>query len=73
VYTQQTKVKEKMKFLVISEMKEVYYSISATERKKIDDSNSIYFNNAVKGGAILEVYSMPGWNRSNKDYVFVEM
>jgi len=63
VYTQQTKAKDKIKFLVISETKDIYYTLSQSDRKKIDDAGDIYFRKAVKSGQILEVYSIPGWNR----------
>jgi quinol monooxygenase YgiN len=68
VCAQQIKAKEKMKFLVISEPKDIYYSMSQSERKKIDDSGDVYFKKAVKSGQILEVYAVPGWNR----YVTIE-
>jgi len=68
VLAQQAKSKEKMKFLVISEPKDIYYSMSQSERKKIDETGDVYFRKAVKAGQILEVYAVPGWNR----YVTIE-
>jgi len=60
----ETKAKEKMKFLVIAEPKDIYYSMSSTERKKIDDANTEYLKKAKKAGAFLEHYTIPGWNRA---------
>jgi muconolactone delta-isomerase len=65
---QQTKAKEKMKFLVICEPKDIYYSMSSTERKKIDDATTDYLKKAKKAGSFLEHYSIPGWHR----YVSIE-
>jgi muconolactone delta-isomerase len=64
VCAQQTKAKEKMKFLVISEFKDIYYSLPAAERKQINDASDSYFKKAMKAGAFLEFYSIPGWNRA---------
>jgi muconolactone delta-isomerase len=68
VCAQQTKVKEKMKFLVIVEPKDNYYSMSSTERKKIDDATTDYLKKAKKAGTFLEHYSVLGWQR----YVSIE-
>jgi muconolactone delta-isomerase len=68
VYAQEAKAKEKMKFLVISEPKDIYYSMSATERKKIDDATTDYLKKAKEAGSFLEHYSVPGWHR----YVSIE-
>jgi len=64
VKAQQTKAKEKIKFLVIAEPKDIYYSMSANERKQLMDENDAYLKKAVKAGRILEFYSIPGWNRA---------
>jgi len=64
VYAQQTKAKEKITFLVIAEHKDIYYSMSSTERKKIDDANTQYIKKAKKAGAFLEHYNIPGLNRN---------
>jgi len=41
----------------------IYYSMSSNERKQIDDANNNYLKKAIKAGAILEFYGIPGWNR----------
>lgn len=60
---QDEKAKAKNKFLVISELKDVYYTLSPEERNKLMAANTEYFNNAVKAGNIIESYSFAGWNR----------
>lgn len=64
VYAQETKAKEKMKFLVIAEYKDIYYALSANERKQITDETTNYVKKAMNAGTIMELYSIPGWNRS---------
>jgi len=68
VYAQQAKGKEKLKFLVIAEPKDIYYSMSANDRKKIDDASTNYFKKVKQTGSFLEHYSVPGWHR----YVSIE-
>jgi muconolactone delta-isomerase len=64
VYAQEAKAKEKVKFLVIAEPKDIYYSMSANERKQIMDANNTYLKKQAKAGKILEFYNIPGWNRA---------
>jgi muconolactone delta-isomerase len=64
VCAQQAKAKEKIKFLVLSETKDVFYSMSANERKKIEEATTNLLKQDVKNGAILKFYNIPGWNRS---------
>jgi muconolactone delta-isomerase len=73
-YTQEVKAKEKMKFLVIAEPKDIYYSMSANERKQIMDANNTYLKKQAKAGKILEFYNIPGWNRavSIEEYESIE-
>lgn len=68
VFTQQTKAKEKIKFLVIAEPKDIYYSMSSDERKKVDDASTNYFKKVKQTGSFLAHYSVPGWHR----YVSIE-
>jgi muconolactone delta-isomerase len=67
-YAQEAKTKEKMKFLVIAEPKDIYYSMSASDRKKIVDAASENAKKEIKSGSTLELYSIPGWHR----YVSIE-
>jgi len=64
VDAQEPKAKEKMKFLVISEAKDVYYTLSSDERKKLSNASTDYVTKAIKAGEILEFYNIPGWNRT---------
>lgn len=64
VTAQESKANGKMKFLVISETKDIFYSLSADERKKIEDETTNLLRQDVKAGAILEFYNIPGWNRT---------
>ena len=64
VTAQESKGKEKIKFLVISESKDILYSMPADERKKIEDETTNLLKQDVKAGAILEFYNIPGWNRT---------
>jgi len=64
VLAQETKSENKLKFLVISEPKDIYYSMPANDRKKIDDAATENVKKAIKAGEFLEVYSIPGWDRS---------
>lgn len=65
---QEMKTKEKMKFLVIVEYKDIYYSLPSAERKKIDDADKEFSQKMIDSGDVLEVYYIPGWNR----YVAIE-
>jgi muconolactone delta-isomerase len=65
---QELKTKEKMKFLVIVEYKDLYYSLPSAERKKIDDADKVFAQKMNDQGDVLEVYYIPGWNR----YVVIE-
>jgi muconolactone delta-isomerase len=64
VDAQEPKAKEKMKFLVISEGKDVLYAMPAEERRKIQETTTNLLKQDVKAGAILEFYNIPGWNRT---------
>ena len=64
VDAQESKAKEKIKFLVISEGKDILYAMPADERKKIEDETTNLLKQDVKAGAILEFYNIPGWNRT---------
>jgi muconolactone delta-isomerase len=64
VDAQETKAKEKTKFLVISETKDIYYTLSADEREKLSNASTDYVRKAIKAGEILEFYNIPGWNRT---------
>jgi muconolactone delta-isomerase len=68
VYAQEAKAKEKMKFLVIAEPKDIYYSLSSDERKKVDDASTNYMKKVKQAGSFLEHYAVPGWHR----YVSIE-
>ncbi len=61
---QEIKAKEKIKFLVISERKDIYFTMSQNERKQIEDASTNYLKQAIKAAAILEFYNIPGWNRA---------
>ena len=64
VGAQESKAKEKMKFLVISETKDIFYAMPAEERGKIDEATNDLLKQDIKAGAILEFYNIPGWNRT---------
>jgi muconolactone delta-isomerase len=64
VDAQEPKAKEKMKFLVISETKDIFYAMPADEREKLSNASTDYVRKAIKAGAILEFYNIPGWNRT---------
>jgi muconolactone delta-isomerase len=64
VDAQEPKAKEKMKFLVISEGKDILYAMSAEERGKIEETTTNSLKQGVKAGEILEFYNIPGWNRT---------
>lgn len=64
LYAQQGKAKAKARYMVISEFKDIYYSLSHDERKEPIEANDVKFDEAVKAGEILEVYGIPGWNRN---------
>jgi len=64
VKAQESKAKEKTKFLVISESKDILYAMPADERKQIEDETTNLLKQDVKAGAILEFYNIPGWNRT---------
>ena len=61
---EEAKPDAKMKFLVISESKDIWYGMAADERRKIEEANSEYFSKLVKAGDFLEIYDIPGWNRN---------
>ena len=64
VDAQEPKAKEKMKFLVITESKDIYYTLSTDEREKLSNASTDYVRKAIKAGEILEFYNIPGWNRT---------
>lgn len=64
IFAQETQTKGKMKFLVMTEYKDIYYSMSAGERKKIDDATTEWAAKPVTEGEFIELYAIPGWNRS---------
>jgi muconolactone delta-isomerase len=64
VGAQESKVKEKIKFLVISEAKDIFYAMPAEERGKIEEATNNLLEQDIKAGAILEFYNIPGWDRS---------
>jgi muconolactone delta-isomerase len=64
VDAQESKAKEKIKFLVISEAKDIFYAMSAEERGKIEETTTNSLKQGVKAGEILEFYNIPGWNRT---------
>ena len=64
VNAQETKAKEKMKFLVIADYKDIYYALPENERKQITDETTNYVKKAINAGTIMEMYSIPGWNRN---------
>jgi muconolactone delta-isomerase len=49
-----------MKFLVISQRKEAGYKIPASTR----ENNIKAVKQAVKDGKILDIYQIPGWNKT---------
>ena len=53
-----------MKFLVLGESKDIWYAMSAEERRKIEEANSEHLNKLVEAGDILVLYEIPGWNRT---------
>ena len=64
VGARESKSKEKIKFLVISESKDVFYMMPAEERQKIEEETINLLKQDVKAGAILGFYNIPGWNRT---------
>ena len=52
------------KYLVISELKDAFYSLSADERTEVAKAGDVYLAEAVKAGNILEFYEVPGWKRA---------
>jgi muconolactone delta-isomerase len=64
VDAQEPKAKEKIKFLVISEAKDILYAMPAEERVKIQETTTNSLKQGVKAGEILEFYNVPGWNRT---------
>ena len=64
VNAQESAAKEKIKFLVISETKDVFYAMPAEERGKIEETTNNLLKEDIKAGAILEFYNIPGWNRT---------
>jgi muconolactone delta-isomerase len=64
VGAQESRAKEKIKFLVISEGKDILYAMPADERRKIEDATTNLLKQDVKAGAVLEFYNIPGWNRT---------
>jgi muconolactone delta-isomerase len=68
VFSQEAETEDKLKFLVIVEPKDLYFSMPESDRKKIDDAATENKNKALADGSFLKLYAIPGWNR----YVAIE-
>lgn len=64
VNAQESKTEEKIKFLVLSETKDIFYAMPTEEQGKIEEATNNLLKQDIKAGAILEFYNIPGWNRT---------
>lgn len=64
IYAQKATSTGKMKFLVISERKDIYFALPQEEQKKIEAASDKYLKQVLAAGDFLKFYNIPGWNRA---------